>query len=140
MWANVYARKRLYEMPDAISTIKTVVELVKKYNDIELMKQIVALQSEVFDLQTENLALKKQATEREKMHRKEPHGYYYKEGDPVPHCPKCWENDGKAISLPPLNSSSVTGNGRRCRVCEFYYKESDGPSMRQPSRPASQWS
>jgi DNA-binding NarL/FixJ family response regulator len=76
------------------------------------------------DVQTENLALKKQTIEREKMHRKEPHGYYYTEGDPVPQCPKCWERDSKAITLPVLTPSG-TVTGRLCRVCEYYYKETD---------------
>jgi hypothetical protein len=126
-------------MPDAIGTIKTIAELVKKYNDLELMKQIIALQTEVFDLETENLTLKKQATEREKMHRKEPHGYYYKEGDPVPHCPKCWERDSKAITLPALTPSG-TVTGRLCRVCEYYYKESDARHQGPQSGRVSQWS
>src|SRR5271154_4212921 len=78
------------DMADPISTMKNISEIIKKYNDLELIKQIVSLQTEVFDLQRENLALKKHIsdrTEREKMLRKEPHGYYYKDGQEVPHCP-----------------------------------------------------
>lgn len=127
-------------MADPIGTIKNISELIKKYNDLELMKQIVALQIEVFDLQTENLALKKQVTEREKMQRNEPHGYYYKEGDEVPHCPKCWEGDGKAISLPAPVPSVDYGSGRRCRVCAFWYTEGPVPDAVRPVRPSSQWS
>jgi hypothetical protein len=61
-------------MADPIGTIKNISELIKKYNDLELMKQIVSLQTEVFDLQTENLALKKEIAglnERVKMNRRE---------------------------------------------------------------------
>jgi hypothetical protein len=36
---------------DPISTIKDISALVKKYNDLELMKQIIDLQNEVFELQ-----------------------------------------------------------------------------------------
>jgi hypothetical protein len=121
------------DMADPIGTMKNIAELIKKYNDLELMKQIVSLQTEVFDLQTENLALKKQLTERgerEKMKRTEPHGYYYEEGNDVPHCPKCWEKDEKAITLPaPRDSGSY--QGRTCRVCNHYYKE--GPASRGES-------
>src|SRR5271165_1859134 len=91
------------DMADPIGTMKNIAELIKKYNDLELMKQIVSLQTEVFDLQTENLALKRQLSDRgegAKMLRQEPYGYYYRGNDLVPHCPKCWENDKKAITLP----------------------------------------
>ncbi len=120
-------------MADPIGTIKNISELIKKYNDLELMKQIVTLQMEVFDLQTENLGLKKQIaglTDREKMVRREPQGYYYREGEEVPHCPRCWENDGKAITLPAA-TDYVTDHGRICRVCKHHYTE--GPPARRSS-------
>lgn len=47
-------------MADPIGTIKNISELIKKYNGLELMKQIVSLQTEVFELQTENLTLRKE--------------------------------------------------------------------------------
>jgi len=104
-------------MADPVGTLKNISELIKKYNDLELMKQIVALQTEVFELQTESLALKKQIialNEREKMTRREPYGYYYKEDEEVPHCPKCWENEEKgrvAGPRPHGRPSTVTSNG-----------------------------
>lgn len=129
-------------MADPIGTIKNISEIVKKYNDLELMKQIVALQMEVFDLQTENLALKKQIAglnEREKMARREPHGYYYKEGEEVPHCPRCWENDGKAITLPALTDYAV-GPGRVCRVCKHHYTEGRPAPQQRPRQVGGPWS
>lgn len=129
-------------MADPISTIKNISEIVKKYNDLELMKKIVELQTEVFDLQMENLALKKQVTsmdEREKMTRREPHGYYYKEGEEVPHCPRCWENDGKAITLPAL-TDYVVGPGRICRVCKHHYTEGHPPPQQRPRQVGGTWS
>jgi hypothetical protein len=112
-------------MADPIGTLKNISELIKKYNDLELMKQIVALQTEVFELQTENLTLKKQIvslSEQEKMTRREPHGYYYKVGEEVPHCPRCWEKDAKAITL-PATAEHGSYVGRRCRVCNQLYTE-----------------
>jgi hypothetical protein len=111
-------------MADPVSTLKGIAEIVKKYNDLELMKQIVSLQTEVFDLQTENLELKKNLADKIEM-RHGPHGYFYREGDKVPHCPKCWEGDRKVVHLPEPKASAV-GNGRSCLVCRTYYREMRG--------------
>ncbi len=48
---------------DPISTLKDISTLVKKYNDIELMKQIVDLHTQVFELQQDNLRLNKELSE-----------------------------------------------------------------------------
>ncbi|MGH9739815.1 MAG: hypothetical protein ACRD4X_14700 [Candidatus Acidiferrales bacterium] len=112
-------------MPDPISTIKSISELIKKYNDLELMGKIVELQTEVYELQTESLALRRQLEERTKMQMRGPHEYFYQEGDEVPFCPKCWESEHKAIHLP--NSHDFGSyHGRICRVCRQSYKE--GPN------------
>jgi hypothetical protein len=118
-------------MADPISTIKSISEVIKKYNDIDLMHQIVELQTEVFDLQKEVLALRKQLEDRTKMQMKGPHGYFFQDGDDVPFCPRCWENDGKAIHL-PNPADYFVGRGRICRVCKSQYTEV--PSQRQPNR------
>ena len=113
-------------MPDPIATIKNISELIKKYNDLDLMKQIVDLQQEVFDLKMENLQLKEQIAKlssKEKMVRREPHGYYYKDGEDVPHCPKCWEGEGRAVTLPKSDKHGMY-IGRRCRVCNYLHVES----------------
>lgn len=125
-------------MPDPIATIKNISELIKKYNDLDLMKEIVSLQQEVFDLKAENLQLKEQIAKlsaKEKMVRREPYGYYYKDGEDVAHCPKCWEGAGKVITLP---SSDKHGDfiGRRCRVCNHFYAESRSSEERSPRRQA----
>jgi hypothetical protein len=125
---RIEAEKKV-SMADPIGTIKNISEIIKKYNDLELMKQIVSLQTEVFELQTENLALKKDIAgfnEREKITRREPEGYYYKEDEIVPHCPKCWEKDGKAITLPATGEHG-SYVGRVCRVCNHFYNEGRRP-------------
>jgi hypothetical protein len=116
-------------IPDPIATIKNISELVKKYNDLELMKQIVSLQEEVFDLKMENLNLKEQVAklnQKEKMIRQEPFGYYLKENENVPHCPKCWEKDHAAITLPEVEKHG-SYMGRKCRVCTYLYVEGKAP-------------
>lgn len=43
--------------------------------------------------------------------------FYYRTGDPVPHCPRCWESDGKAIHLHgPMSVAS--GTRFDCLQCE----------------------
>jgi hypothetical protein len=105
-----------------MSTLKNVTELVRKYNDLELMKQIVALQTEVFDLQSEVRQLREQLSVREQLRTEPPMNYYYRASDPVPHCPKCYEDGRKLIHLPaaePWNG----GIRRDCRVCHETYWE-----------------
>lgn len=126
-------------MADPISTIKHISEVVKKYNDIELMHQIVELQSEVFELQRENLELKKRLHEREKMQMKGPHGYFFQEGDDVPFCPKCWEGDGKAVHLPAVENY-MRGLGRICRVCRHHYTEEPAATQTGTRRIGGPWS
>jgi hypothetical protein len=114
---------------DPISTIKDISSLVKKYNDLELMKRIVDLQSEVFDLQQDNLRLQRElldlqrSTEAENaMTMRPPFSYYYRDNDEVPLCPTCWEHSKKQIHLPgaePWNG----GIRRDCRVCKQTYWE-----------------
>lgn len=130
-------------MPDPIATIKSISEIVKKYNDLELMKQIVSLQEEVFDLKMENLQLKEQVAKlnaKEKMVRREPHGYYYKDGEDVAHCPKCWDGEGKAVTLPQSEKHGMY-IGRRCRVCDYLHIESRPSGGENPRRkPSGYWS
>jgi hypothetical protein len=112
---------------DPIGTLKNISEIVKKYNDLELMRQIVDLQSQVFELQQENLALKKERAERLDMQMRGPHGYYFKDGDEVPFCPKCWEGDGKPVHL-PADIDYFGFHGRICRVCKQDYHEGPPPA------------
>ena len=114
---------------DPVSTIKDIATLVKKYNDLELMKKIVDLQSELFELQQENLRLQRELSEVERsvsaaaaMRMRSPFNYYYSDDDPVPFCPTCWEHSEKRIHLPeaePWNG----GLRRDCRVCQQTYWE-----------------
>jgi hypothetical protein len=114
---------------DPMSTIKDISTLVKKYNDLELMKQIVDLQNQVFDLQQCNLKLQKEVADLrylnnsdQSMVLRSPFNYYYCAEDPVPFCPTCWENDHKQIHLPEARPWSG-GIRRDCRVCHQAYWE-----------------
>ncbi len=129
-------------MADPIGTIKNISEIIKKYNDLELMKQVVELQSEMFELERENLALKKQVEqfeERGKLKMVGPMNYYFKEGDEVPFCPKCLESDGKAVHLPSVRKY-YWGQGRTCLVCKTTYHEQENPPQQRPRQVGGTWS
>jgi hypothetical protein len=127
-------------MADPIGTIKNISEVIKKYNDIGLMRQISELEEEVFDLQRENLALRKQLDAPVKIQRKGPLGYYFEDGSDEPLCPRCWEKDGKAIRLPALTTFLSKAQGRMCRVCKEQYFEVPAPPGGQRILPRTQWS
>jgi hypothetical protein len=125
---------------DRLSTVKQISELVKKYNDLELMKEIVTLQTEVFDLQRENLRLETELSNLQRslqvgkaMVMRPPFGYYYRDGDEIPFCPGCWENDTKQIHLPDAEPWSG-GVRRDCRVCGYTYWEKPSESGDAPVR------
>ena len=105
----------------AIGTIKEIGEIVQKYNDLELMKKIIALQNEVFELNQNNLNLKQELAalkgtiqQREELKLKQVGQchYYFKENDEIPFCPKCFEGSQKLIHLPnaePWNKKRLPG-------------------------------
>ncbi len=128
---------------DIFGTLKDVSQLVKKYNDIELMKRIVELQSQVFDLQQTNLRLqeelsqiKQESADELAMQMSGPMNYYFRKGDPVPFCPKCWEGQRKAIHLPEAEPWSG-GIRRDCRVCNETYWEK--PTQSASIRVSRRW-
>jgi hypothetical protein len=131
---------------DPLNTIKDISALVKKYNDLELMKQIVDLRNEVFELQQENLRLQREVSEVMRLNEianslvlRPPLNYYYRDGDPIPYCPTCWEKDNKPIHLP--NPEPWNGGIRRdCRVCkQTYWEEPMDDSPVRFARRRSPW-
>lgn len=52
---------------NALGNLKQIAELVQKYKDLDMMKRIVVLQTEVFALQADNLELKQRLAQREKV-------------------------------------------------------------------------
>lgn len=121
-----------------LGTLKKIREIIKKYNDRQLVKLILALQTELFELQSDNLnldaklaSLQRQLDAREKMHMRPPFNYYFRDGDDVPFCPKCWKSYGKAIHLPAPEQSSA-GIRRDCKICkEIYWEKAVDPRRRQ---------
>lgn len=55
---------------NALGNLKQIAELVQKYKDLDMMKRIVVLQTEVFALQADNLELKQRLAQREKVRQR----------------------------------------------------------------------
>jgi hypothetical protein len=112
-----------HEMPiDPIGIAKSVMEAVKKYNDVPLMQQVIELQSAVLDLQREKFELlqalsaaKLKLSTRESVTKKGQ--YFYKAGDDDPLCPICWSKDEKMVFLPPAREWNG-GIRRDCNACQ----------------------
>jgi hypothetical protein len=102
--------------------MKDVVTLVQKTDNIELVKQVLALQSQALEMQEENRSLRDRTKELEQkldfaksLHFEAP--FYVAPGDKVPFCARCWEVDRRGIHL------KSDWNGRRweCYQCGKVY-------------------
>ena len=114
-----------------VDTLKDVVTLVQKTDNIELVKQVLALQSQALEMQEENRTLRDQvkaldaALSFAKTLRFEA-PLYYAPDDKTPFCARCWEVDRRALHL------KSDWNGRRwaCYQCEKVYVLDDTVSSR----------
>jgi len=107
-----------------IETIKDVVTLVQKADNIDLVKHVLALQTQAQELIEENRNLKEKVRELEGLLQlakslsfQAP--FYVADGDPVPFCPRCWEADRK-----PVHVVKIFGGARTrwdCVECRRTY-------------------
>lgn len=109
----------------ALPSYKDIIDLVKKGATLEAQEKIMELREASLELQEENILLREQVKElqrrqdlHDKMKFRKP--YYWMEGDDVPFCPKCWEENGKAIHLKGDGGHSEFWN---CAVCETIYEQ-----------------
>jgi len=105
----------------AIDKVKGIVQLVQKLDNLELYRQILDLQGEILELTQENRELQTRVRELEdtltkvgEMEFRSP--FYYAEGDAIPHCPRCWEVDKRAVHYPPPFLSTA-GPHYQCPEC-----------------------
>ena len=107
-----------------IDTLKGLSNMVKEIGDIELNRQIIDLQNEVFELIEENHQLKMDKEKNEKIEQINKDivfegNYYYFKTDKEKenaYCSACWDNDNKLIRTHTLHY----GQGvkvYRCPVC-----------------------
>jgi hypothetical protein len=73
-------------------------------DNVPLLQKILDLQQSSFALVEENHDLRVRVRDLEEaLRRRESltfrEGYCWREGDPIPFCPKCFEGDGKAVHL-----------------------------------------
>lgn len=87
-----------------IETIKDVAVLVQKADNIDLVKHVLALQTQAQELIEENRGLKEKLKALEDLLQfaktlsfRAP--FYYATGDAVPYCPRCWEVKRKAVHV-----------------------------------------
>lgn len=106
-----------------ISDVKDILSLPKIRADAEVYQILLDLISKILPIIDENEKLKRENTtlkEREntksKMNFKSP--FCYMEGDENPYCPRCWENDKKAIHLIQKSKSFYS-----CPQCPFSHGE-----------------
>jgi hypothetical protein len=113
----------------AVSAVKSAYELTKKTSDMELKHQmstvmdtVLDLKAKIIELDEENRTLREQLGQKDKIVRGGEFGYWFKEGETDPLCPKCYEESSKTIYLPASEPWSG-GIRRHCRVCSAYYWE-----------------
>jgi hypothetical protein len=112
-----------------LTSAKTARELSKQSADSALKEQIADIfdcildvKDRVLELDADNRFLREQLKEKASMKRDPAFGYYFIDGDPDPHCSKCYEGSGKVIHLTKARRS---GNGirRDCRECSITFWE-----------------
>lgn len=105
-----------------VDTLKDVVTLVQKTDNIELVKQLLSFQTQALEMQEENRALHERTKELERaldfaksLRFEAP--FYFAADDKVPYCARCWEAKRRAIHL------KSDWNGRRweCYECGKVY-------------------
>jgi len=126
-----------------IETIKDVVTVVQKADNIELVKQVLSLQSQALDMIEENRELRERVRVLEatlnlakKLSFRAP--FYFAEGEDVPLCPRCWEIDHRAVHL--QGPFRVTGLRWDCPQCDKTFlvqteKERNAGPIRPRRRP-----
>ena len=104
------------QLPD----YKDIVELFKQGLTLEAQEKIMELRVGALPLQEENLALREQVKALEdtlavsqNMTFRE--SVYWQEGDANPFCPRCWEDERKAIHL----QGDDVREFPNCPVCNY---------------------
>jgi hypothetical protein len=116
---------------NAISSVKNAKELIKDSQDgklhsavSEALADVLELRIRLLELDGENLELKAKLAQKTTLKRGPEFGYYFKDGDPDPLCPKCYEGQGKVAYLTPLyREPDLDICSRYCRQCSTSYYE-----------------
>ncbi len=108
-----------------IDTIKDVVSLVQKADNIDLVKHVLALQTQAQEMLDENRALNARREELEKLltfaktvHFLEP--FYFAENDNIPLCARCWEVNKTAVHVVSIFKDAHEARWD-CPECKYMY-------------------
>lgn len=108
-----------------IDTVKDVAVLVQKADNIDLVKHVLALQTQVQEILDENRALKARIEEVEKLLTfaktlsfQTP--FYFAENDKIPLCARCWEISKKAVHVVSIFKNKPEDRWD-CPECKFMY-------------------
>ena len=80
----------------AIDTVKELAVLIQKLDNIELLKQVVSLQEQVYALVDENRSLKERLATRGKLSFRK-NAYWL--DDQGPFCSNCWDGTQKLVRM-----------------------------------------
>jgi len=87
-----------------LDNVKTLIDLARKLDNVDLNRQIIELQSDIMKLITENAKLKEENSElRTKLAFQEElvfhdDAYWTKSGE-GPYCPGCWDTKRLAVRM-----------------------------------------
>ena len=114
-----------------VENVQRVADLVRKFNDIELNRRILELETEVLDLTRDKRRGDERVEELERALRfkeqlafREP--FYWIERDSTPFCAKCWEHERIAVHV----QYSHAVNAQQfwdCPNCKFRFKSRGVP-------------
>jgi hypothetical protein len=119
-----------------VDTVKDMVVLVQKADNVDLLKQVLSLQVEALRTFEEMHALKERIRQLESqletkrvMEFRAP--FYFSGEDQIPFCPKCWESERKALHLYHTPQTRY-----ECHSCKtvIHFPQDDQPSFTVVSR------
>lgn len=121
-----------------ISTIKDILDLLKKGATVEDQEKIMKLREAILEFQEEKIKLKKKVKElQEALEIKEsivyepPYYFIEKNGEKDgPFCQVCFDNSGKLIRLQEQKQKGLW----KCLYCDEFFEDS---SYKPPSPPQS---
>jgi hypothetical protein len=100
-----------------IETVKDVAVLVQKADNIDLLKRILELQQQVYEVVNENHGLKERLATRDQLtFRKNS----YWRGDEGPFCSRCWDAEALLVRL-----HTTQGNYPHCAKCDTWVRDPD---------------
>ena len=104
-----------------VETVKEVAGLIQKYDNVDLIKRVVELQQQVYDLVNENRVLKEHLATRDQLVFRK--NAYWK-GDDGPLCSRCWDAEGI-----PVRMTVRVGYDPACPKCKATAPDPDAPPL-----------